>query len=206
VFKERSFANARDKGKKIKKAGALVEEELLLSFVDMCDYVCMQVDIEEAYVLAPIVSIDYGFKNVTDDKDIPKLETPTECEDKEEVSKWKAGCSSKASLHRKGHEDHNDDMEPPMSVYEDDDVEVDYEFYNNVAFMQIELGLEEDDVEELQGLSQIRPTLQALNSPNMWVGDMGVTKHSTKHKQGGINSKPSTSRTEESMIKQLSQA
>jgi hypothetical protein len=46
----------------------------------------MQVDIEEAYVLAPIVSIDYGYGNVTDDEDILDLETPTECEDKEEVS------------------------------------------------------------------------------------------------------------------------
>jgi hypothetical protein len=37
--------------------------------------------------------------------------------------------------------------------------------------------------------------LQALNSPNMWIGDTGTTKHSTKHKQEGINSRPSTSRT-----------
>ena len=29
----------------------------------------------------------------------------------------------------------------------------------------------------------------------MWIGDTGATKHSTKHKQGGINSRPSTSRT-----------
>jgi hypothetical protein len=108
---------------------------------------------------------------------------------------WKAGFSSKASLHRKGHEDHDNDVEPPMSVYEDDDVEVEYEFHNNIAFMQIELGLEGEDVEEVQGLSQIRPTLQALNSPNMWIGDTGATKHSMKHKQGGINSRPSTSRT-----------
>jgi hypothetical protein len=52
------------KGQKTKKAGAAVEEEHLLSFVNMCDNVCMQVDIEEAYVSAPIVSIDYGFGNV----------------------------------------------------------------------------------------------------------------------------------------------
>ena len=52
-----------------------------------------------------------------------------------------------------------------------------------------------EDVEEVQGLSQIRPTLQALNSPNMWIGDTGATKHSTKYKQGGINSRPSTNRT-----------
>ncbi len=82
-----------------------------------------------------------------------------------------------------------------MSVYEDNDVEVDYKFYNNAAFVHIELGLEETDVEEVQGLSQIRPTLQALNSPNMWIGDTGATKHSTKHKQGGIISRLSTSRT-----------
>ncbi len=29
----------------------------------------------------------------------------------------------------------------------------------------------------------------------MWIGDTGATKHSTKHRQGGINSRPSTSRT-----------
>ncbi len=59
------------------------------------------VGIEEAYVSAPIVSIDYGLGNVTDDDNILELETPTECESKEEVSEWKSGCSSKASLHRK---------------------------------------------------------------------------------------------------------
>ena len=47
------------KGKKTKKVGATIEEEHLLLFVDMCDNICMQVDIKEAYVLAPIVSIDY---------------------------------------------------------------------------------------------------------------------------------------------------
>jgi hypothetical protein len=72
---------------------------------------------------------------------------------------------------------------------------VDYEFHNNIAFVQIELRLEEEDVEEVQGLSQIWPTLQALDSPNMWISDTGATKHSMKHKQGGINSRPSTSRT-----------
>jgi hypothetical protein len=197
------------KGKKTEKAGAAVEEEHLLSFVNMCDCICMQVDIEEAHASAPIVSIDYGLGNVcysshnfghsrgvwNNDEDILDLETPTECEDKEEVSEWKAGCSSKASLPHKGHENHNNDMEPLMNVYKDDDVEVEYEFHNNVAFVQIELGLEEEDVEEVQGLSQIRPTLQTLNSLNMWIGDTGATKHSMKHKQGGINSRLSTSRT-----------
>jgi hypothetical protein len=111
------------------------------------------------------------------------------------VPKWKAGGSSKASLHRKGHEDYSNDVEPTMSIYEDDDIEVEYEFHNDVAFVQIELGLEEEYVEEVQGLSQIRLNLQASNSPNMWIGDTGATKYSTKHKQGGINSRPSTSRT-----------
>jgi hypothetical protein len=59
------------------------------------------------------------------------------------------------------------------------------------AFVQIELKLEEEDVEnedEPNDVSQIRPTLQALSSPNMWIGDTGATKHSTKHRQGGLNS------------------
>ena len=66
------------------------------------------------------------------------------------------------------------------------------------AFVQIELGLEEEDVEnedEPNNVSQIRPTLQALSSPSMWIRDTGATKHSTKHRHGGINSQPSTSRT-----------
>ena len=29
----------------------------------------------------------------------------------------------------------------------------------------------------------------------MWIGDTGATRHSTKYKQGGINSRPSTSKT-----------
>ena len=29
----------------------------------------------------------------------------------------------------------------------------------------------------------------------MWIGDTGTKRHSTKYKQGGINSRPSTSRT-----------
>jgi hypothetical protein len=65
------------------------------------------------------------------------------------------------------------------------------------AFVQIELGLEEEDVEnedEPNDISQIRPT-RALSSPNMWIGDTGATQHSTKHRQGGINSCPLTCRT-----------
>jgi hypothetical protein len=111
----------------------------------------------------------------------------------EDVSESRASCASKASL-LKEHKDHDDDVEPLMSTSDDNEAEVDYEFHNNAAFVQIELGLEEADVKEVQGLSQIRPMLQGLNSPNMWIGDTGATKHSTKHKQGGINSRPSTSR------------
>ncbi len=84
---------------------------------------------------------------------------------------------------------------------------VEYEFHNNAAvrvacldmndtfikvqvvednaFVQIELGFENED--EPNDVSHIRPTLQALSSPNMWIGDTGATKHSTKHRQGGIN-------------------
>ncbi len=67
----------------------------------------------------------------------------------------------------------------------------------NNAFVQIELGLEEEDVEnedKLDDVSQIRPTVQTLRSPNIWIGDTGATKHSTKHRQGGINSQPLTNR------------
>jgi hypothetical protein len=102
---------------------------------------------------------------VTDHKDIPDLETPTECEDKG-MSELKASCASKASS-LKENEDHNNDVEHLMSISDHKEVTVDYEFHNNAAFLQIELGLEEADVKEVQGLSEIRPTLQALNSPNM---------------------------------------
>jgi hypothetical protein len=68
------------------------------------------------------------------------------------------------------------------------------------ALVTIKLGLEEDDIEDSDtpsDVSQIRPTLQALSSPNIWIGDTGATKHLTKYKQGGINPWPSTSRTRE---------
>ena len=66
-------------------------------------------------------------------------------------------CASEVQLSKKGHEDHDDDMEPPMST---DEVEVEYEFDNNTAFVQFEFGLEDKDVEEKeQGLSLTRPTL-----------------------------------------------
>jgi hypothetical protein len=48
--------------KKTKKAGAAVEEDHLLSVVNVCDNISIiQVDIEAAYVSGPITSIDYGF-------------------------------------------------------------------------------------------------------------------------------------------------
>ena len=149
------------------------------------------VDIDEAYLSATIISTDYGFGNVTDEDDIPYLEAPTECEDEEKVSESNASCASEARLSNKRYKDHDNDVEPPMSG---NDVEVDYEFHNNAAFVQVELSLEDKDVEE-KSLSQIRPTLQALNSPNMWIGDTGAARHSTKYKQGGIDSRLSTSRT-----------
>jgi hypothetical protein len=69
------------------------------------------------------------------------------------------------------------------------DVFIKVQVVENNAFVQSELGLKEDDIEnedELDDISQIRPT---------WIGDTGATKHSTKHRQGGINSQPLTSRT-----------
>jgi len=72
------------KGKKTEKAGAAVEEEVLLSCIDVCDSY-MQVDIQDAYRFATIDG-DYRFGNVTDKDDIPDLEAPTECEDEEKVS------------------------------------------------------------------------------------------------------------------------
>jgi len=54
------------KGKKTEKAGAVVEEEVLLSCIDVCDSY-MQVDIQEAYHFATID--DYRFENVTDEDD-----------------------------------------------------------------------------------------------------------------------------------------
>jgi hypothetical protein len=193
----------RDKKKSTEIAGAAVEEGHLLSFANMCDNVsldtgasiCIQVEIQDAYVSTPIMSIDYRFINVTDDKVHPDFKTITECEDEEKVLKWKTGHSSKASLHNKEHEDHNDDVGSPMDIDEDDKIEVDYKFHNDAAFVQTKLGLKEEDVEELKGVSQIRSTLQVLNPPNMWIGDTGAKKHSTKHTHGGINSRPSPSRT-----------
>ena len=84
--KNPSLMPEKFKGKKTEKAGAAVEEEHLLSLVD----------IDEAYLSATIISTDYGFGNVTDEDDIPDLEDPTECEDKEKVSELKTSCTSEA--------------------------------------------------------------------------------------------------------------
>jgi hypothetical protein len=169
--KNPSLMPEKFKGKKTEKAGAAVEEEHLLSFIDVCDdniildtgasMMYMQVDIQEAYCFA---TIDYGIGNVTDEDDIPDLEAPKECEDEDKVSELKISCASEARLNNERHKDHDNDMEPPMSV---NDVEMGYEFHNDAVFVQVELILEDEDVEETEGLSQIRPTLQALNSPNM---------------------------------------
>ena len=102
------------KDKNTEKAGVVVEEEYLLSFVD----------------------IDYEFRKVNDEDDIPDLEAPTECEDKEKVSELKIRCASEARLSNERHEDQDDDVEPLMSV---NDVEVDYKFHNDVAFVQVEM-------------------------------------------------------------------
>ena len=114
--------------------------------------ISMQVDIQEAYVMSHIVSIDYGFKNVINNEDLPDLETPTECDkDEEKVREGKADCSSEASLHNKEHKDHDDNIRHLLSTDEDDDIEVDYEFHNDAAFVHTELGLKEEDVEESKG-------------------------------------------------------
>ncbi len=80
---------------------------------------------------------------MTDKDDIPDLEAPTECEDMEKVSELKTSCASEARLSNERHEDQDDDVKPPMSV-----AEVDYEFHNDAAFVQVGLSLEDEDVEE----------------------------------------------------------
>ena len=75
----------------------MVEEDHLLLFLDTYDDVilntgasiCMQVDIQKAYVLAPIVSIDYGFRTVNDDEVILDLETPQNVRTKSKYSSGK---------------------------------------------------------------------------------------------------------------------
>jgi len=103
------------KGKKTKKAGVVGKEEHFLSFIN----------------------IDYEFRDLTDEDDILDLEALTECEDEEKVSELKASCASEARLSNKRHEDCNNDVEPLMSIIENNDVDMGYEFHNNAAFVQI---------------------------------------------------------------------
>jgi hypothetical protein len=116
--KNPSLMPEKFKGRKTEKAGAAVEEEHLLSFIDVCD---------DNVILNTGASMMYMR------------------EDEEKVSELKTSCTSEPRLSNKRHEDHDDDVEPPMS---EDDVEVDYEFHNDGAFMQVELSLEDEDVEE----------------------------------------------------------
>ena len=71
---------------------------------------------------------------MTNEDDIPDLEAPTECEDEVKVSDLKTSCASEARLSNERHEDHNDDVEPPISV---NHVEVDYEFHNRGSTGQV---------------------------------------------------------------------
>ena len=64
------------KGKKKEKAGAAVEEEVLLLCIDVCDSYMQCVDIQDAYRFATIDG-DYRFGNVTDEDDIPHFHCPT---------------------------------------------------------------------------------------------------------------------------------
>jgi hypothetical protein len=79
--KSPSLMPEKFKGKKTEKAGAAVEEEVLLSCIDVCDSHMQCVDIQDAYRFATIDG-DYRFGNVTNEDDIPELEAPTESEDK----------------------------------------------------------------------------------------------------------------------------
>jgi len=83
--KNPSLMPEKFKGKKTEKAGVAVEEEVLLSCIDVCDSFMQCVDIQDAYHFATIDG-DYRFGNVTDEDDILDLGAPTECEDKEKVS------------------------------------------------------------------------------------------------------------------------
>ena len=106
--------------------------------------------------------------------------------DAKDAKSEKAGASVKEDEH----------LLSLIDIKANDDVE--YEFYNDTEKGQvmIEFGLEEDDFEDDKSdESKIVPTIQGLNSPNVWIGDTGATKHSTKFKQGGINARPLSSRT-----------
>ena len=131
------------KVKNTEKAGKAVEEEHLLSFIDVCDNDNnFFMDIQEAYLSATTIPMNYGFGDVTDKDDILDLEAPTECEDEEKVFELRTNCASEARLSNKRHKDHDNVVEPLMCV---NAVEVDYEFHSEAAFVQIELGLEDED-------------------------------------------------------------
>ena len=112
--------------------------------LDAVASMCMQVDIQDVYISNLIVSVDYGFGhgfgNVIDDEDLQDLETPTECEDEDEVFQWKAGCASEAGLrHKVEHEDRDDDTGPPMNIESNHNGEVDCncKFHNDASFVHI---------------------------------------------------------------------
>jgi hypothetical protein len=50
------------------------------------------------------------------------------------VSELKISCANEARLNNERHEDHGNDVEPQMGA---NDVEVDYEFHNDAAFVQV---------------------------------------------------------------------
>jgi len=76
--KNPSLMPEKFKGKKTEKAGAAVQEEVLLSCIDVCDSYMQCVDIQDAYRFTTIEGVS-RFGNVTDEDDIPELEAPTEC-------------------------------------------------------------------------------------------------------------------------------
>jgi hypothetical protein len=158
---------------------------------------------DDVIIFCMETSINNGFGNVTGEDDIPDLEAPTECGDKEKVSELKTSCASDARLSNKRHKDNDDDVEPSMNV---NDIEVDYEFHNDAALVQVELSLEDEDVEEIKDLSQIRSTLQALNSLNMWIGDTGATRHSQSTSKMESTQDHQQVGPGESPVKQSSQA
>jgi hypothetical protein len=71
---------------------------------------------------------------VTDKDNIPDLDAPTGCEDKEKVSELKISCANEAQLNNERHEDHDNDVEPPMSV---NDVEVDMSFTTTLHWYKL---------------------------------------------------------------------
>jgi hypothetical protein len=84
VIEEESYTNActypsctRQREKYDKENWSFSQRRISLSIVDMCDGVildteasmCKQVNIQDAYVSIPIVSVDYEFKNVIGDEE-----------------------------------------------------------------------------------------------------------------------------------------